>query len=408
MAYDPPPGAQQPGRYGSVGPNYQKYGEQTQNGYVYYAPQDKYYADPNYAKKYAKEHGYATKEPGLGATVLPLAAAGGALALGKGLGENPSGFIGGLTEGASKIGNTVSGLFGLGTPTNLPGATIATASPSVAQGAGIGQQGLGMLGLQDVGSSTGALDALGAGAGPTNEMASILGATPPVEAPGMFSLSGIGAGGNVILPAAGALGAYNLLTNDVSPARGALQGAASGAAIGSYAGPPGAVVGGVAGGLIGLGKSLFGQHETTKEAQQKNWGDLVKRGLVPQDVASGWLNSDGSAETRSEQDILNAAKSDGKQIWGTYGMYDTFGSDWLGKYSEAQREAISRQIANEGIINSKKGDWFITDKPRAKEIAAEVVSGKKPEPKSPSASQVLDSTVVLPTNPTPQARPGAR
>lgn len=81
-----------------------------------------------------------------------------------------------------------------------------------------------------------------------------------------FTLSGIGAEGNYLLPAAGAFGLYDLFDNKHSGARSLAQGAASGAALGSYFGVPGTVIGGLLGAATGgIKKAFQGPSKTDKE-----------------------------------------------------------------------------------------------------------------------------------------------
>lgn len=262
-------GAQNPSAYDRVGPNYQKFGEQP--GWVYYPPTDSYFTDPNYAKDYATQHGYGPpKPPGLGATIGPIAAASGALAIGQGLGKDPAGFVSGLTSLPGKVVSSLS-----------PGqaAQVTQTTAPVVQTAAANAPGLIGMGSQYGAGSLTVPTAEGAPAAPQ-----ILGMTATDASPGMFSLSGIGGAGNVILPAAGAAGAFDVLSNNfgnhnLGPGRSALEGAASGAALGSYFGPPGAIVGGGLGGLIGLGSSLFGDTDEWKQE-----GNRLKRLGAPQSV----------------------------------------------------------------------------------------------------------------------------
>lgn len=154
--------------------------------------------------------------------------------------------------------------------------------------------------------------------------------------------------------------------------------------------------------------SLFG-HKSTKDYQNDTWGDAVKQGLVSEDVAKNWLSSDGSKETRTSDQILEQAKQDGKQLWGTIGMYQTFGPDW-DKYTPDQREQISRGIAQAGIIHSEHGDWFVDNPDQAKQIRDNVLGGKgpgtmAPQPPAPQGQQLPQQPInVNPNNITPVPR----
>jgi len=100
----------------------------------------------------------------------------------------------------------------------------------------------------------------------------------PAAASGAFDISGVGGAGNLILPAIGAYGAYNLIDSQSDApsggrrnSRGLLQGAASGAAMGSYFGPWGAVAGGVIGGIGGLTGSLTGSSKGGRQMTRDEW-----------------------------------------------------------------------------------------------------------------------------------------
>jgi hypothetical protein len=92
-----------------------------------------------------------------------------------------------------------------------------------------------------------------------------------------WALSGVGAAGNYILPAAGAIGALDLFANKRDGARGVAQGAASGAAIGSNFGPQGALIGGGVGGLVGLANGLL--HKPKTKVEDERYDKLRKKGV---------------------------------------------------------------------------------------------------------------------------------
>jgi len=145
------------------------------------------------------------------------------------------------------------------------------------------------------------LDALGFGGAETAEgAAGFVGpATPSVEAgtlagpvapeaAGAFDLAGVGSAGNVLLPAVGAYGAYNLMDSQSDApsggrrnSRGLLQGAASGAAMGSYFGAPGAIVGGILGGVGGLAGSVFGSSKGGRQMTRDEWRAKILESGTP-------------------------------------------------------------------------------------------------------------------------------
>lgn len=217
----------------------------------------------------------------------------------------------------------------------------------------------------------------------TAPAAPVAGAPVAGEAASGFSISGIGSAGNYILPAAGAYGAYDLLTRDNSAGRGFVQGAASGAAIGSVGGAPGALIGAGIGGVLGIAESFL-DNPSTKELEKKRWGKLKESGVVDAEAAFLANHPPGDTSVYQEgprkgqkwtfENALEDAKKDPVHFRLVYGNYDTFGNDWS-KYTPEQQDAIVSRLANEGLYAGRKGDVVITDKERARKIKDEILSG---------------------------------
>lgn len=254
---------------------------------------------------------------------------------------------------------------------------------------GLGQQAAGMLvnkGAQyGVNEAMGALTGGGEAAAPglieggvgTALDGSTMMANPALaaaEAPGAFSLGGIGGAGNAVLPVAGAIGMGDVLLNKKHGGKGALQGAASGAAMGSYLGPWGALAGGLIGGGVGYFGN-FGDVDQWKNEQDSvnklartgvtGWDTYANaqpqrskgrskeeltnksyaadfKGMTPQ----GFVNNK-FANSRNEKDLT------GKDIWGYSSFGDTFGNDWFGKFNEGQREQIANKALELGATEGK-------------------------------------------------------
>lgn len=356
--YRPPPGPQAPQRYGSVGPNYRQYGEQTQNGFYYDPGTDSYKIDPTARKKQLQDQGVLPKDPSLIEQVAPLAAGAAAVGIGSGLAKNPGEFLGGIGKGLKDFG----GHFGLGTQSADQGANILTTGmPEVINSAIPEVSGIGPI-----------LDG-------SQYAANIESATP-----GTFSLSGIGSAGNAFLPAIGAVGAFDLFSNDRGPIGGGIEGAASGAAIGSFFGAPGAGIGAAIGGGIGLIKGLF-EHETTTEAEQKRWGNLQKSGVANANVAYAanhpegdtgvWQTGPFAGKKWNFEDASTLAKQDPSHFRLVYGNLKTFGNDWS-NYSPGQQDSIVKALLENNLYTPKKGDVMIKDETQARQIANDVLSGK--------------------------------
>lgn len=375
-----PSGIYKPERYGRVGPNYQKFGEQKQFYYDSYT--DTYHVDPKAREQELQNIGVMEKPkepPSLAQTLLPIAGVGTALYGGKYIGEN----IGSLPE-------KISGMFGGG----------EVAKQGAAQAAGTGS-----------GIAGGFVESAGAnGFSPVGmDAANYF----PEQASGMFDLGGVGSAGNVLLPAAGAYGAYDLMKRDVGPGRGALQGAASGAAIGSYFGPMGAGIGAGVGGLLGLGKSFF-DNPSVREQVKDRWGSMAQSN----DPATAqyakqylsYLDSDQAKIDAEQGNTFGDKKAAGvlkpEDTWGGYGVINSVGSDYFNKWSEQQRRDYNQQLIDQNLLSSEKGDIRVTDSAKAKEIASQI-SNPQAQASKPTGMMEPRRSTPRPSQPsrsTPQRR----
>lgn len=363
MGRVPPPkpsGNYQKQKYPTTGANYDRYGEQSQNGWIYIPYEDKYVPDPKKQQEYAYSSGLAERPkepPGLFESLAPVAGVGAALYGGKWLGE----------EGLSKVGDKIAGIFEGG------GAATEAATNT----------GSGLAGSFGGGAAPGGMAAPGGGAlAPGGEAAT-----------GMFDLGGIGSSGNVILPAVGAYGAYDVLTGDYGTGRNALQGAASGAAMGSYFGPQGALIGGGIGLGAGLIKGMF-DHESTRDVAKKHTSGLLEQGKdnpAWQSYVSGMREQHNQAAPDPSKpfhggqygswDEYKAAGLDAADLTGVYGNLKAYGPKWA-SLTQEQRQAITQENINSGLYNSKKGEVEISDSAKAQENYNKIVNA---QPAAPTA-----------------------
>lgn len=364
------PGPDMSSRYPiAPGPNYQKWKEQ--KGFIYDPYHDRYVADPKAQQELAYSQGLAERPkepPGLFESLAPVAGVGTALYGGKWLGEH----------GFDKI----SGLFGGG----------EVAKQGAAQAAGTGS-----------GIAGGFVESAGAnGFSPVG-----MDAANYFPEQGMFDLSGIGSAGNVILPAAGAYGAYDVLTGDYGTGRNALQGAASGAAMGSYFGPQGALIGGGIGLGAGLIKGMF-DHESTRDLAKKHTSQLLDKSDDPayQSYVSGMREQFNSAPPDPSKpfhggqygswDEYKKAGLDAADLTGVYGNLNVYGPKWA-SLTEDQRRAITQKNIDSGLYTSKKGEVEITDSGTAQSNFDSVVNAKptgmmEPRRSTPRPTQPSKST----------------
>lgn len=211
-----------------------------------------------------------------------------------------------------------------------------------------------------------------------------------------WGLADLGAAGNGLLPAAGAIGALDLFANKRHGGRGAAQGAASGAMIGSYFGLPGSAIGAGVGGLAGYFGN-FGDEDRWKTEQDRvaklhdqgiNFPDAVqlsagrtKEELVAIENAkksAGQYSNSTFAQSRNESDLT------GKDIWGYGAFGEAFGNNWMGS-SEAAREAVANEALKQGLVREHDGTVDINLTPELKAYAEQQF--KTPAPAAPQSSR---------------------
>jgi len=308
------------------------------------AKRPKYRPDPRERQEYAYKYGFAEKpeEPPSALEGLAMTGAGAAALVG---GQKLGSYLGSSAAGeTAKTGLSQVGQNALAGNVSAPGAAIPAPTG---------------VGLSEA-------------------------APVAAEAPGMFALEGIGSAGNLLLPAIGAYGAYDLYSSNRGannrPA-GALQGMASGAAMGSYYGAPGAIVGGVLGGIYG-----GTQHESTRDATARRTQDLLKKSSDPvyqsyvQGMREQYKEAPKGPAYAGQYNTFDEYKKAGLQandLTGVYGNINTFGEDWA-KLDEAKRQEVTQALINANLYDSKKGDVVITDKEKAKAIFQGLVGGNQP------------------------------
>jgi hypothetical protein len=166
-------------------------------------------------------------------------------------------------------------------------------------------------------------------------------------APSMFALKGIGSAGNVILPAAGAYGLYDLYSNPtrVGTGKGYLEGAASGAAIGSYFGPVGAGVGaglGLLANVLGIGG------ESRTKGEEKLRDKLEEQGIVvPNSDTKEWENNPVFRESRQESDLTGKDIIHAADFYAQIPGYD--------KLNATKQEALANEALKRGLVQEKLG-----------------------------------------------------
>lgn len=365
----PQAGPQKPEKYnGNVGPKYKEHGELEYAGYVYMPPPvDDYYYDPKAQARYEAEakkeilDEYGEKPPSMGEQLLPVATIAATPAL--------------VEHGLVPAIKGLPGLLGLG------GGGIAT--PEV-------------ISLTRVPAVAGGSTAAAAGGAST--------AGGGTAAAGEFSLAGVAP---IAGPLVGAATIGDMLLHDRGKTSNALRGmVGAGAAAMPFFGALGPVGLGAAilgGGLLGLGGGgIFGR-KTTADYQAERRKELLDQNVT------GYADLQKLVEKTAADDPNHGKVPDmnnlkPEQVVGSYGIFKTFGNDWLGgKYTHEQRMEIARRLVEARLFKGDKGDLVITDPVRAKQIADEVEKGSvqdgpaaAPRPEATSASSLATTPSQAP------------
>jgi len=298
-----------------------------------------------------------------------------------------------LANQLANIGTTTAATTGAGAAGAGAGVGAGVAAPVGVGAANTAGQGAGILGITGTTAPTTAAYPVGTAANGGALMSD--GTIVAGSQPGMFSLSGIGSAGNVILPAAGVVGAYDMFANKRRGAGGVLQGAASGAAMGSYFGAPGAIVGGV----VGLGAGLLQAKKSTKEVQEGRWKDTGRADLA--DKMKGWDYGTNNAQFMQTRDEKFLTPDDIRVNPDNYNNVP----DW-DKWTKQQQDAFLNDLLRNGKVREKKGGIYYDDG-YAKDLADRIRSGQygKPQTTSPKQTRSTRSVPVSEPNQPPVAQP---
>ena len=239
--------------------------------------------------------------------------------------------------------------------------------------------------------------------------------------------------GNVLGGLAGAYMAYKggdqvLQANKIGGVRGRQAGGFGGLqaglgaglainALGFALGPVGwaALIGGgaLAGGLAG---TRLGDKDMWK-TEGKRLGKLIDKGIVIPEALQGarWIG-----QGRKTKDLINpylpkdfvgetpqygwtnnkfatsrnAKDLTAKDIWGYSAFFDKYGNDWLGKFSEKQREDIANRALQRGAVREHHGTIDINWTPELDTEIGTITGGNKIPKAQPGKPQ--------PTQPQPQ------
>lgn len=105
-------------------------------------------------------------------------------------------------------------------------------------------------------------------------------------------------------------------------------------------------------------------HKTTKQFEQERWGDLQSQGddKYKATIASLQAGAHPEGDTGEEWKKVEAtAMQDPTSMWGTLGMLNTFGPDYLNKFTEEQRYAATKYAIDNKLLKGDHGDIVVTD-----------------------------------------------
>lgn len=339
----PPPGTNFP----FVGPNYYKWKDKLP-GYWYNPYDDHWHPNRNTLQNVAESQGATQptpKNPSLAQQALPIAVAGGATAAGAALVNS---------QAASNIGHGITNALGITSPAvpatpNVIGATQVTVPTAPAAAT----------------TTAAAPAATTAGTTTTAGVESGTAATTAGTAPiGIAPYIGVvGAG-------LGAYGIHNAIQNH-DPKSGMISGAGMGLGLGAAAplvglGPLGwGALGLMALGGAGIGgglAKLLG-HKKVKEYEQERLKGLL--GLGDKNIEKLVGLGKGQLQDLANDKIKTA---DPTQLWGSYGMINAFGKDYLSKMNEFQRYAATKAAIDAGLLRSDHGDVLLSDPEKLKSL----------------------------------------
>lgn len=145
----------------------------------------------------------------------------------------------------------------------------------------------------------------------------------------------------------------------------------------NVAGIAGSLAGGVGIGLPLAGATkLFGGHTPAKKMESNRINKLKEQGI---NVAGSDPNAAPLPENAAFKTSRDESKLRPEDTWGAAANYETFGNDYLGKSSEAQRRAFQQQAIDQGLWREHKGTLDFTDAEKAKKLWDQTINGSIPK-----------------------------
>lgn len=138
----------------------------------------------------------------------------------------------------------------------------------------------------------------------------------------------------------------------------------------------------VTGGFSFLSKAPGFSQKSTKDREKERWGSLVKS-EAPEDkaynesiVKLGNAAHGPEADEERWKEIRGEAMKSAPDMWGQFGMLNTFKKDYFEKMSEFQRFAATQYAIDNGLLKEDHGDIIVTDPERLRAALEEFTSNK--------------------------------
>lgn len=165
--------------------------------------------------------------------------------------------------------------------------------------------------------------------------------------------------------------------------KGVIEGASTGVGTAAGAvlgGPVGAGIGSIVGRTAGRGLAhVFGGHRT-EAARKGRTQELLQMGYTPEQLAGRDEDFDYGKVPEWQKDkidkkghLTELGRKDPASNWGNYGLRKAFGTDWLNKFSEQDRWAITQAAIDNNLFGDDMGDRTIKDADKLRSLVPDAI-----------------------------------
>ena len=129
---------------------------------------------------------------------------------------------------------------------------------------------------------------------------------------------------------------------------------------------------------------FYGMTKIDADLYDKAFGKLQEgaRG-ARSDLDAAFVGMDDKSGRWINNAFANSGKAEDlrpEDVWGSEGVFSTFGNDWLGKYTEDQRRQISQTLLDQALFKLDHGDAIISDKNKALDVRNQILGGDQGVP----------------------------